>query len=74
MKEMCGIRRKRSEMFCRTSKKMKEKKSMARMRRSSEQTLEYRIEQAEGEDLTSYLECAPAFGGFIFGSSQCILG
>ena len=27
---------------------------MARMRRSSEQTLEYRIEQAEGEDLTSY--------------------
>lgn len=34
---------------------------MARMRRSSEQTLEYRIEQAEGEDLTSYLECAPAF-------------
>ena len=47
---------------------------MARMRRSSEQTLEDRIEQAEGEDLTSYLECAPAFGGFIFGSSQCILG
>ena len=47
---------------------------MARMRRSSEQTLEYRIEQAEGEDLTSYLECAPALGGFIFGSSQCILG
>ena len=43
---------------------------MARMRRSSEQTLEYRIEQAEGEDLTSYLECAPAFGGFIFGSSH----
>ena len=44
---------------------------MARMRRSSEQTLEYRIEQAEGEDLTSYLECAPAFRGFIFESLHC---
>ena len=43
---------------------------MARMRRSSEQTLEYRIEQAEGEDLTSYLECVSTFRGFIFGSSQ----
>ena len=28
---------------------MKEKKSMARMRRSSEQTLEYKIEQAEAK-------------------------
>lgn len=37
MKKICGIRRKRSEIFCRTSKKTKEKKSMARTRRNSEQ-------------------------------------
>ena len=46
---MFGTRQKRSEIFCRTSKKTKEKKSMARMRRSSEQTLEYKIEQAEAK-------------------------
>ena len=49
MKEMFGTRRKRSEIFCRTSKKTKEKKNVARMRRSSEQTLEYKIEQAEAK-------------------------
>ena len=37
MKEMCGIRRKRLEIFCKISKKTKEKKSMARTRRNSEQ-------------------------------------
>ena len=35
--------------YGKTSKKTKEKKSMARMRRSSEQTLEYKIEQAEAK-------------------------
>ena len=47
MKEMFGIRRRKSRIFYRKSKKMKEKKNVARMRRSSEQTLEYKIEQAE---------------------------
>ena len=49
MKEMFGIRRRKSRIFYRKSKKMKEKKNVARMRRSSEQTLEYKIEQAEAK-------------------------
>ena len=49
MKEMFGTRRRKSRIFYRKSKKMKEKKNVARMRRSSEQTLEYKIEQAEAK-------------------------
>ncbi len=44
---MYGIKRKKSKKSYSTSKKNKGEKDMARMRRSSEQTLEYKIEQAE---------------------------
>ena len=46
---MYGIKRKKSKKSYRASKKNKGEKEMARMRRSSEQTLEYKIEQAEAK-------------------------
>ncbi len=50
MKEMCGIRRKRSEMFCRTSKKMKEKKNMENSSRSYDEILAFITSEDAPED------------------------
>ena len=44
---MYGIKRKKSKNPTEQVRKTKDKKDMARMRRSSEQTLEYKIEQAD---------------------------
>ena len=49
MKEMYGIKRKKLKKSYSISKKNEGEKEMARMRRSSEQTLEYKIEQAEAK-------------------------
>lgn len=46
---MYGIKRKKSKNPTEQVRKTKDKKDMARMRRSSEQTLEYKIEQAEAK-------------------------
>lgn len=46
---MYGIKRKKLKKSYRASKKNKGEKEMARMRRSSKQTLEYKIEQAEAK-------------------------
>ena len=50
MKEMYDIKQKRnSKKLTASVRKTKKKKDMARKRRSSEQTLEYKIEQAEAK-------------------------
>lgn len=46
---MYDIKRKKSKKTYSISKKNEEEKNMARKRRSSEQTLEYKIEQAEAK-------------------------